>query len=390
MILLFYKRLVEPGGAERLLINQYKEFKKLDIDVKIVTRSIATHEFFEEIQSEDLYILGENSFLAFCKGVLLFFSSLNSKIICSSGHVDVLLYTLLGLKKYYLKIHHPAFMSFNDFDKYCYFYKNKFHLFSQSNFGAKIFFDIRANLSIVQKIFINFRGLLSLIALKRALKIFVLSELAKAEKKNFFGVDSIVEKGAIDKTLLSLQPKKIDKYDNFDFKIFTLARLDENKRINVLIDAFSMFCNQNPNSVLVIGGQGPELDNLRNHAEKSGVGEKIIFTGFIPDKDVFSYYSMADIFVSIDWADYRITSYEALAMGTKVILSIETDNDLYLEKSKFLKLVEPTPKSTSLAMLELLENETNISIDQLHEYLERYTWTMYTQSILTHIGFSKK
>ena len=103
MILLFYKRLVEPGGAERLLINQYKELQKLEIEVKIVTRSIAPHEFFEDIQSKDLYILGENPFLAFCRAVLLFFSSLNSKIICSSGHIDVLLYTLLGFKKYYLK-----------------------------------------------------------------------------------------------------------------------------------------------------------------------------------------------------------------------------------------------------------------------------------------------
>ena len=54
MILLFYKRLVEPGGAERLLINQYKELKKLDIDAKIVTRSIAPHEFFKDIQSESI------------------------------------------------------------------------------------------------------------------------------------------------------------------------------------------------------------------------------------------------------------------------------------------------------------------------------------------------
>ena len=386
MILLFYKRLLEPGGAERLLINQYLELKKLGYEVKIMSRSIAPHDFFQDIEDEHLILLGNNPFIACLKAMFIMIRTPSVKIICSSGHMDIFLYTFFGFKNYYLQIHHPAFMSFNDFDKYCFFYKKKFNVFTKSNFGAKVFLDIKASLPLLQKALINIRGLLSLIALKCAKKIFVLSELAKNEKKQFFGLDTIVEKGAIHESLLSYQPEVLKEFDKFEFKFFTLARLDINKRIDVLIDAFSLFLKEHPSSALVIGGQGSELESLKAQAVRKGIQENVIFKGFIPDEEVFSYYSMADIFVSIDWADYRITSYEALAMGTRVILSNETDNDVFLEESMYLKLVEPTAASTSHAMFELLQNKTMITDNQLNEYLKNYTWSTYTQNILNHMG----
>ena len=71
----------------------------------------------------------------------------------------------------------------------------------------------------------------------------------------------------------------------------------------------------------------------------------------------------ADLFISIDWADYRITSYEALAMGTKVILSDETDTDEFLIKSSYLYITSPTIKDTAECMKQALEDEPKVKIN---------------------------
>jgi len=385
MIILFYKRLKEPGGAERLLINQYNEMRKLGIEVKVMSREISDHPFFQDICTEDLLILGKNPLIAIiCFYYWLFFFK-DLKLICSSGHIDIFFYSLFGMKQYFLKVHHPAFMSFNDFDKYCFFYKKKFDHFAKSNFGAKAFYDIKSELSLFKKLAINCKGILSLLAMKRAKKIFVLSELAKKEKELFFGVKSFVEKGAINKKLLSFTPKEIQKYSEFDYKFFTLARLDKNKRIDELLKAFKLFLDNEPNSVLMIGGQGDEMKNLIALAKELNIQEQVIFLGFIDDNDIYSYYSLADIFISIDWADFRITAYEALAMGTKVILSNETDKDSFLENSGYLKLVKPIPIDTCNAMQEMLHSKTSITSKSLNQYLENFTWENYIKRILFHL-----
>ena len=50
--------------------------------------------------------------------------------------------------------------------------------------------------------------------------------------------------------------------------------------------------------------------------------------GFVSDTDLIKYYNISDLFISIDWADFRITQFEALASNTPVLISNETDKNL--------------------------------------------------------------
>ena len=61
-IALFYKSLVEPGGAERLLIEEYKEFKRLGYQVTVVSQKISNSSFFSDIEQSDRLVLGSNFF----------------------------------------------------------------------------------------------------------------------------------------------------------------------------------------------------------------------------------------------------------------------------------------------------------------------------------------
>ena len=48
-IFLFYKNLTNRGGAELLILKEYKYFKKLKMDVKILTYSFNTMVYLVEM-----------------------------------------------------------------------------------------------------------------------------------------------------------------------------------------------------------------------------------------------------------------------------------------------------------------------------------------------------
>ena len=97
---------------------------------------------------------------------------------------------------------------------------------------------------------------------------------------------------------------------------------------------------------------------------------------------LYDYYHRVDLFASIDWADYRITSYEALAMGTKVLLSDETDIDKFLIDSKYLYITSPTIKDTAKCMKQALKDKPNVSESELFKYLKDFTWKKYTRKLI--------
>ena len=99
--------------------------------------------------------------------------------------------------------------------------------------------------------------------------------------------------------------------------------------------------------------------------------------GFIPDEKIYDYYSWADLFVSIDWTDFRITSYEAMAMGTKVLLSDETDADSDLINTGYYYLTEPNRHTVASNIEHALANLDIFSKNELFKILNNYTWSKY-------------
>ncbi|GBE40190.1 putative glycosyltransferase EpsD [bacterium BMS3Bbin09] len=80
-----------------------------------------------------------------------------------------------------------------------------------------------------------------------------------------------------------------------DLLIGTVGSLIRRKRIRDLIEAIGMIEGKTGCSVkCLIVGEGPERENLVELAEKSGLGNRVIFTGF--QSDAISYINAMDIF----------------------------------------------------------------------------------------------
>jgi len=74
-----------------------------------------------------------------------------------------------------------------------------------------------------------------------------------------------------------------------------IGRLHREKGQDILIRSFSRLTGEFPELRLVIVSDGPERQNLEALAKNLGLGERVIFTGFVPEPE--KYFSLFDLFV---------------------------------------------------------------------------------------------
>jgi len=134
------------------------------------------------------------------------------------------------------------------------------------------------------------------------------------------GVDSRFKK-IDDINLLKATKAKYNISGNF---IFYLGTLEPRKNIDKLISAFKLVLNRGTlDHKLVIGGEkGWDYKKLFNQVTALNLNDRIVFTGFIPDKDLPLLYNAADLFVyPSKYEGFGIPVLEAMACGTPIISS---------------------------------------------------------------------
>jgi len=71
--------------------------------------------------------------------------------------------------------------------------------------------------------------------------------------------------------------------------------------------------------LLIVGG-GPYLDVLKEEATNFNLLDNIIFTGMVKPEDVYKYYKISDMFVTVSTSETQgLTYIEALSCGTPVV-----------------------------------------------------------------------
>lgn len=164
----------------------------------------------------------------------------------------------------------------------------------------------------------------------------------------------------------SLQPKT-QKHSVFRF--INICFLNSNKKVDVLINAFSIAHKAIANIELEIGGNGPELDNLKTLVNDLNLQQRVKFHGRLSREDVLKKVSEADSFVlSSEYETFGVVLVEALALGKPVIAtkcggpkSIVTPEVGYLvEKNSAEALAE--------AMISLYRNQNDFNQDDIRNY----------------------
>jgi 1,2-diacylglycerol 3-alpha-glucosyltransferase len=97
-----------------------------------------------------------------------------------------------------------------------------------------------------------------------------------------------------------------------------VGRLDREKRIDVLIQAFERL--NRDDLQLGIAGQGRHGSTLRAQAERLTRSRRVVFTGFVPAADLRALLNSADLFAMPSEAELQsIATLEAMATGRPVL-----------------------------------------------------------------------
>lgn len=107
--------------------------------------------------------------------------------------------------------------------------------------------------------------------------------------------------------------------------ILFLARLDESKRPDLLIEALGALAKQGITFSATIAG-GPTdpksayPERLRAQAKKEGIGERVAFTGAIPNTETFRQYRSHEVFLNLSRSGMLDkTMFKAAACGCVVV-----------------------------------------------------------------------
>lgn len=136
----------------------------------------------------------------------------------------------------------------------------------------------------------------------------------------------------VDINEFSPQPKNIkllEKYnllvsDKIILFVGGLDRAHYFKGLGVLLRALSSYKLQATNYKLIIVGEGELKQEYQKMAQELEVGDKVVFTGRVSNKDLPSYYNLADVFVLPSTSSseaFGLVLLEAMACAKPIIVS---------------------------------------------------------------------
>lgn len=199
------------------------------------------------------------------------------------------------------------------------------------------------------------------------------------------------------------QPKNPDeeltKKHNLQNKkvLLTVARLDERKGHDKVIEAIAKIKENIPNIIYLIVGKGREKARLEELAKEFKVEDKVIFCGYVSDEDLPKYYNLCDIFIlpnrqtsldetlQGDYEGFGIVFLEASACGKPVIagdfggIRDAVEN----HKSGFIIDGNSTDEISTTVIKILNDHNLSTSLGNFgrQRAIDHYTWKIISENL---------
>lgn len=118
-------------------------------------------------------------------------------------------------------------------------------------------------------------------------------------------------------------PARLAALKETGYKIVLFAgRLTIQKGPDHFLRAAALVAKRDPDALFVIVGSGDMTHQLMRMAAGLGIGDRVLFPGFLRDHDLHEAYASADVFVMPSISEpFGIAPLEAMRAGTPIILS---------------------------------------------------------------------
>jgi glycosyltransferase involved in cell wall biosynthesis len=159
--------------------------------------------------------------------------------------------------------------------------------------------------------------------------------------------------------------------------ILTVARLDSNKRISLLIDAFMLI---KEDATLIIVGEGPELPSLKKQASSiKSRNKKIIFLKPMPHNQLKELYQLCDVFTLPSKLEaFGLVLLEALALGKPAVTSHDPRRKFILGNFGVYTNVE-NPSEYSRSLLHAVSNKIDVTSPEYLQHMQKFDWKQIAQ-----------
>lgn len=157
--------------------------------------------------------------------------------------------------------------------------------------------------------------------------------------------------------------------------VLFLGRVTIQKGPDYFIDAARKVLEIYPNTRFVVAGSGDMEGNMIERAAHYGIGDKVLFTGFLKGPDIDMAYKMADVYVMPSVSEpFGLTPLESIKNGTPVIISKQSGISEVLKnalKVDFWDVNEIANKICGVLSYQALKDEL---LEQEIEELKKMSW----------------
>jgi glycosyltransferase involved in cell wall biosynthesis len=369
-VVLFHAKLVNPGGAERLFVEEYRFLRQAGFAVRVLTYGPSKeHALYGEAFGGDLEFIGGRGIPGKVASLRRRLRDLNPDMAITAAGLRYLYLATRGLDLPYLvHLHEPPLKRILVQRPRLYSWAHRRTIRELRQAPLYRFAPVPRGRPLLA----DLDELLDARCIKAARRVTVLSQQAAREVEVLYGRPAVPLRGAIRDAGVPA-PQNIRDPNT----ILSVCRLDTMKRVDLIIEAFLRVRKTRPDLRLLIGGTGSEEGRLRRIAHSTDARTSIEFLGYIGEEDLATYYAGAGVFVVADWADFDITPYEALAAGCNVLASTEMEFEEGLLDGNFVVQADPTPQAYAAGLEAALNLQLGRSVD-----LTALTWPRYFSAAL--------
>jgi glycosyltransferase involved in cell wall biosynthesis len=157
------------------------------------------------------------------------------------------------------------------------------------------------------------------------------------------------------------------------------GRVAKEKNLSFLLGILPDILVRHPDTILLVIGNGPDLDYFREEAAGLGVGDQCVFTGYMERKDLALAYGMSEIFVFPSLTETQgLVTLEAMFSGIPVVAIGEMGTIMVMGGDNGGFMVKNDPREFACRVLELLEDKALYDRKVLEAKQHARSWSIDT------------
>ncbi len=181
---------------------------------------------------------------------------------------------------------------------------------------------------------------------------------------------------------------KFVKNQNKKRYVLYLGRLTPQKGVDHLIRAFSIVTKHVQDLILLIAGDGPDLNYLIKLTIDLGLSDKVFFLGRVPDNELKELYANASVFVMPSVSEpFGITALEAAASNTPTIISKQSGVSEVIDHTIKVDFWDEQKLADSIIGLTIYPAVSKIMSENALKQVSRLSWSAVADEYISLYKF---